>query len=187
MSDLEFGTVRRQQFRRYFQPSRVLLGIVPADCKSGVNVITLCFSMHCSYKPPMIAVAINDRSVTYELIQKASEFVLSVPGPSLIDATMFCGVESMRDVDKVEHLGLELTNGYSVSVPGLRMAIANVELRKTASLNAGDHLIVVGEVLRFGVNESSTELPLLSVGPYTDGYEVLKKKGIHRLGVVARK
>ncbi len=142
--------------------------------------------MHCSYQPPMIAVAINNHSSTYELIQQTTEFILSVPGPSLVDETMYCGVQSMRDVDKVKHLALELVESETVSVPGLRRAIANIELQKVTSLNVGDHLLVVGEVRRFAVNTESRELPLLSIGPHTGGYELLRKKGIHRLGVVAR-
>jgi flavin reductase (DIM6/NTAB) family NADH-FMN oxidoreductase RutF len=134
----------------------------------------------------MVAVAINNRSSTYELIQQAAEFVLSVPGPSLVDETMYCGVQSMQDVDKIKHLALDLVESETVSVPGLRRAIANVELRKFSSLEVGDHLLVVGEVRRFAVNVQSSELPLLSIGPYTKGYELLRKKGIHRLGVVAR-
>lgn len=181
----EFSDLRRQQFRRYFQPSRVLLGIMPASTPSGVNIITLCFSMYCSYKPPMIAVSINDRSVSYDLIQQSSEFVLSVPGPSLVDETMYCGIESLRSVDKVQHLGLELVASERVNVPGLARAIGNVELRKCATVATGDHLLVVGEVLRFGVNVQLDELPLLSIGPYTAGYALLRKKGIHRLGTVS--
>lgn len=182
-----FQTLRRQQFRRYFQPSRIFLCLVPAPTQSGVNIITLSFNMHCSYQPPMIAVAINDRSSTFDLIQKANEFVLAVPGPSLLDAAMYCGVQSMRDVeDKVAALSLELSTSEAIAVPGLKMAIANVELEKRHQLRAGDHLMVIGEARRFAVNQHNKELPLLSVGPYTDGYEVLKKKGIHRLAVVKR-
>jgi flavin reductase (DIM6/NTAB) family NADH-FMN oxidoreductase RutF len=180
-----FQTMRRQQFRRYFQPSRVLLGIFPAPTESKVNVITLCFSMYCSYRPPMLAVAINDKSATYEHIQTVEEYVLSVPGPTLMDASMYCGLESMREVDKVKDLSLELVDSATVAVPGLLRAIANVELKKSCVLKTGDHLIVVGEVRRFAVNTAINELPLLSIGPYTDGYTLLRKKGIHRLGVVS--
>jgi flavin reductase (DIM6/NTAB) family NADH-FMN oxidoreductase RutF len=180
----QFKSVRRQQFRRFFQPSRILLGIVPAPVESKFNVITLCFSMHCSYKPPMIAIAVNARSCTYELIQQCSEFVLSVPGPSLVDATLYCGVRSLKEGDKIKELSLELVDSETIAVPGLLRAIANVELRKSSALEVGDHLLVVGEVCRFAINAERQELPLLSVGPYTNGYNVLRKKGIHRLATV---
>ena len=184
MTEDVFTSMRRQQFRRYFQPSRVMLGIFPAPVESGFNVITLCFSMYCSYRPPMMAVAINDRSCSYELLDAADEFVLSVPGPRLLDESMQCGIRSMRDVDKVKALGLQFVPSETVSVPGLLKAIANVELRKTSTATVGDHTLLVGEVLRFAVNTATSELPLLSVGPFTNGYSVLQKKGVHRLGVV---
>ena len=185
MVQTDFRAVRRQQFRRYFQPSRVLLGLFPAPSLSGVNVITLCFNMHCSYDPPMIAVAINDRSSTYDLVDQTDEFVLSVPGESLARETMICGHESMRDGDKVVRCGLELIESASVSVPGLSAAIANIELRTRAVIQSGDHRVVLGEVGRFAVNVSRRELPLVSIGPFTEGYRVLCKKGMHRIGVVA--
>jgi flavin reductase (DIM6/NTAB) family NADH-FMN oxidoreductase RutF len=132
----------------------------------------------------MIAVAINDRSSTYGLVERANEFVLSVPGEGLATEAMFCGHESMRDGDKVARLGLELSESQSVSVPGLSAAIANVELKKRSTIECGDHVIVVGEVTKFRVNATLQELPLLSIGPFTNGYKLLCKKGMHRLGVV---
>ncbi len=184
MNEPDFTSLRRQQFRRYFQPSRVLLGIFPAPVPSGFNIITLCFSMYCSYRPPMMAVAINDRSSTWDLINSAEEFVLSVPGPALVDLSMKCGIESMRQIDKITELQLELVQSKTVAVPGLLRAIANVELRKSTLVQTGDHAILVGEVLRFAVNTSTKEQPLLSIGPFTDGYDLLQKKGVHRLAVV---
>jgi flavin reductase (DIM6/NTAB) family NADH-FMN oxidoreductase RutF len=178
-----FSTLRRQQFRTYFQPSRIVLGIVPAECASGVNIITLCFNMYCSYKPPMMAVAIHNRSATYHLIQRCDSFVLSVPGESLVDAAMFCGIESMKSVDKVKALGLHLIGSQTIDVPGLGDAIANAEMTKVSAQETGDHLLVVGRVSRFAVDTRRKDLPLLSIGPCTDGYKLLRQKGVHRLGV----
>lgn len=132
----------------------------------------------------MMAVAINDRSSTWDLINSAEEFVLSVPGPALVDLSMKCGIESMRQIDKITELQLELVQSKTVAVPGLLRAIANVELRKSTLVQTGDHAILVGEVLRFAVNTSTKEQPLLSIGPFTDGYDLLQKKGVHRLAVV---
>lgn len=179
-----FSPLRRQQFRAYFQPSRVLLGLVPAETESGVNIITLCFSMYCSYKPPMMAVAVHNRSATYDLIQRTNTYVLSVPGADLVDEAMYCGVESLKTVDKVKQLGLELLASVTIPVPGLARAIANVEMTKAATHKTGDHITVIGRVRRFGVNEEKRVQPLLSIGPNTAGYKLLRRQGIHRLGVV---
>jgi flavin reductase (DIM6/NTAB) family NADH-FMN oxidoreductase RutF len=184
MSTSEFVSLRRQQFRQYFQPSRIVLGILPAPTKSGVNVITLCFDMYCSYKPPMMAVAIQNINASYELIERCTEYVLAVPGPALLKETVFCGTKSMNEVDKVEELRLKLSTSTTVRVPGIAAAIANIELTKQVCVKTGDHLLCVGLVRKFGVNRQRRELPLLSIGPDAAGYEVLAKQGIHRIGTV---
>src|SRR5437867_6824395 len=146
-----FEALSRQRFRNYFQPSRLVLGVLPARSPSGVNVITLCFDMYCSYKPPMMAVAIQKGSESYSLITTAEEWVLSVPGPSLLRETLFCGVTSMREVDKVKELKLELQPSAEVKIPGLLKAIANIELRRVQCVQTGDHILAIGRVLRFAV------------------------------------
>jgi len=157
---------------------------LPAKTVSGVNVITLCFDMYCSYKPPMMAVAIQKGSASYDLVAEAKEWVLSVPGPSLIRETLFCGVTSMREVDKVEKLNLELCQSRRVAVPGIRQAIANIELQRVQCIETGDHIAAIGKVLRFAVNTGLQEPPLLSIGPNLAGYKLLAQQGIHRIGVV---
>jgi hypothetical protein len=66
----------------------------------------------------------------------------------------------------------------------LLRAIANIEIVKRATVPTGDHILVVGEVLKFGVNQANRERPLVSLGPRTDGFEVLAHERMHRLGVV---
>jgi flavin reductase (DIM6/NTAB) family NADH-FMN oxidoreductase RutF len=180
----EFVTLSRQQFRRYFQPSRLVLCVLPAPTPSGVNVITVSFNMYCSYKPTMMAIAIQNINESWNLIRDAEEYVLSVPGESLAREAMTAGFKSARDCDKVKEMNLKLCPSQTIKVPGLTDAIANIELRKVASIETGDHSLVVGKVLRFGVNRALKERPLLSVGPDTRGYAVLEQKGIHRIAVV---
>ncbi len=155
-----------------------------ARTESGVNIVTLSFCMHCSYKPPMMAVAIQDINESYALIQHATDFVLAVPGEDLAQAAMQCGWESVRNTDKVKSLALDLVPSETVGVPGLLKAIANVELKKRFLTESGDHVVAIGEVLKYGVNEEARARPLLSVGPDTGGYRVLVERGIHRIGVV---
>lgn len=127
-----------------------------------------------------------DVNESYGLIRAASDFVLAVPGENMADATMVCGRRSVKRIDKVKALGFELVASRRIAVPGLLRAIANVELHKVAEIETGDHVLVVGQVLRFAVNTSVGERPLLSVGRDTRGYEVLSHEGRHRLAVVGR-
>jgi flavin reductase (DIM6/NTAB) family NADH-FMN oxidoreductase RutF len=142
--------------------------------------------MYCSYKPPMMAIAVHNINRSWELIREADEYVLSVPSESLANETLQCGIVSLRDQDKVKTLKLDLSPSEKVRVPGLKRAIANIELKKFASIEAGDHSLVVGRVLRFAVNTRCRERPLISVGPDTRGYTVLAQEGIHRIAVVDR-
>src|SRR5262245_53213055 len=106
------------------------------------------------------------------------------PGEDMVREAMACGIDSIRDADKVKALGIELIESRTISVPGLRQAIANIELRKRSMMESGDHLIVCGEVSKFGVNVTAKPRPLLSIGPDTGGYRVLAEHGIHRIAVV---
>lgn len=178
-----FQKASRQRFRHYFQPSRVIIGILPAATPSGFNPITLCFHMYCSYKPPMMAFAIQSGSLSHELVKKSSEVSLAVPGESLAEEALFCGVNSGRDIDKLSHLNLSLHESYTIAVPSLNEAIANVEASIVRLVETGDHITAIVEVKHFSVDATSVERPLLSVGPRTAGYRVLAHQGIHRLGV----
>jgi len=132
-----------------------------------------------------MAFAVHNINHSYELLRVAREFVLAVPGETLANEAMLCGSVSGEDVDKVERCGFELLPSNRVAVPGIAAALANIELSTIGWHPVGDHAIVVGRVERYAVNETRKERPLLSVGPDDAGYEVLARRGIHRIGVIA--
>ena len=181
----DFTALRRQQFRRYFQPSRIVIAVFPAPVPSSVNLLTVSFDMYCSYRPVMMAIVVHRINAFYDLLEGLDDYVLAVPGRSLAEETLHCGVVSMRDEDKASELGVQLVPSETVETPGLAHAIANVELVKQAVVPTGDHSTLIGKVVSFRVNTKRNELPLLSIGPDTSGYELLARKGIHRLGVVS--
>lgn len=185
LSDDPFESVRRQSFRRVFQPSRIVLGVFLDPACMRPNVITLCFDMHCSYKPPMFAFAVWNGSHTSTLLKDATECVLAVPGEKLASSALSCGTLSGRDVDKMSACGFTSLRSSHISVPGIRECIANVELKVVGKHQTGDHTTVFGEVLRYGVDRTNRERCLVSVGPEYAGYKVLAQKGIHRIAVVA--
>jgi len=180
---MSFDQFSRQKFRRFFQPSRIVIGVVPAPGARRVNLITLCFDMYCSYRPPMMAFAVWQGAYTFALLEQAAECVLAVPGEKLAEAALFCGTHSGKDIDKVSASGLSLVESECVAIPGIRECIANIEMRITDQVRTGDHVTVMGEVLRFGVDIRNRERCLLSVGPEHSAYEVLARQGIHRIGV----
>lgn len=176
--------LRRQVFRDYFQPSRIVLGVLPAPLPSGVNLITLCFTMYTSYKPNMMAFSIQKRSYSFDLIPDLKECVLSIPGESMATSILDCGTLSGHKVDKIEKTGLTLVNSKTISVPSIAESIANIECEVQNYIETGDHRLVVVRVKSFNVNMENNEKNLVSVGSNTNGYKLLVHKGIHRIGVI---
>lgn len=182
----KFERVRRQEFRKVFQPSRIVLGVFAGRLGSPPNLITLCFNTHCSYKPPMFSFSVWKGAYTYSILEEADSCVLAVPGERMAEAAMLCGTVSGREVDKVAASGLTLVRSEHVAVPGIGEAIANIELRLTQKVRTGDHLTAFGEVLKFGLNRGNRERNLVSVGPKDEAFEVLARKGIHRIAVAKK-
>jgi len=132
----------------------------------------------------MMAFAIQRGSLSFELLSSAKTCVLAVPGEDLVEEAMFCGTTTGRSVNKVQECNLALADSTYAETPGLAKAIANIEVKISACVPTGDHVMAIAEVLKFGVNASSRQKPLLSIGPDTAGYKLLLRKGIHRLAVV---
>ena len=184
--DLFGESVSRQVFRRSFQPSRVLIALVSTPDQVRTNAITLSFSMWCSYKPRMLAIAVQNCNYSYECFEAAEEYTVAVPGESLVKPAIVFGTVSGRSIDKIEDTGVALAASATVRVPTLSGSLAALELVKHAQIVTGDHMLVVGRVTRMARNYSVTERPLLSVGPDTTGYELLFRHGQHRIAVVGR-
>lgn len=178
-----FESLKRQEFRDYFQPSRVVIAFVRSE-KYSYNPITLCFSMYCSYKPNIISFAVQKTNFTYGLIKKAEDCVLAIPGERIVEETLFCGEKSGRKIDKILECGFSMISSSYVDTPSLEQAKANVELKIIKTVDIGDHVTVFGEVKNFSVNKNNKQRNILSVGSDNYGYKVLLRRGIHRLAVI---
>lgn len=181
-----FQSVKRQEFRDYFQPTRITIGVIMDNNHNRYNLITLCFSMYCSYKPNMIAFSVQRSNYTYKLLDDIESCVLSVPSESLAEQTLYCGDISGSERDKIKDCGFTLTQSRYIETPGLLEAKSNIELKVVNKIITGDHMTIFGEVMSFNINKMNEERNLISVGSDHKGYEVLAQKGIHRIAVVER-
>lgn len=67
---------------------------------------------------PIFTVLVRDSRYTYELMEKASEFTVSIPLTEHMKSELqFCGTKSGRDLDKFAHCNLRLEAGHGVDVP----------------------------------------------------------------------
>lgn len=113
-----------------------------------------------SWNPPLIAVAIAPTRYTYQLIKEFKAFAIHVVSRSLEKAAMeVFGSLSGRDVDKFSVAGITPAKAKSVKAPVIPTAPLILECKLVAEYPAGDHIIVVGEVVK--AYRGSNEKPLV--------------------------
>ena len=82
------------------------------------NVMAAAWSMPVEFTPPRIAVVIDKKTLTRELVMASGAFALCIPGVLLADATFAVGSVSGRDVpDKFERYGLHDRPGPVLGQP----------------------------------------------------------------------
>ena len=175
--------MKRQGFREYFQPSRIVMLVVKDVASGKVNITTLCFAMHASYKPTSVAFALEKRHLSYEFLGVQARCVLAVPGRDLAKQVLLCGTKSGRSVEKDRLPNLTLCQGSSSEFVWIERAMANIEIEIISQVDNGDHDIFVGKVQSFFVNPAAPGPNLLSIGRNHAGYELLARSGVHRLGI----
>ena len=96
-------------------------------------------------EPPKIAVSLNKQNLTCQLCAKSGVFTVSVLDKEAPMTFMGrWGFKSGRDIDKFE--GIEYRMGKNGAPIVLDHALAYFEANVTGSLDAGTHMVLIGEV-----------------------------------------
>jgi len=132
-------------FHQLFYPRQALL--VTASSSEKTNLTAVEWFMPVADKPPVVALSLANNSLTLDLICTSMEFVVAVPSEKLKEAVMLCGSTSGKYIDKFEEAKLTQVRAKKVSAPLILEAVANLECKVLSYTNAGDHTIVVGEVV----------------------------------------
>ncbi|HZY18814.1 MAG TPA: flavin reductase family protein [Ramlibacter sp.] len=88
------------------------------------NVMAAAWSMPVEFTPPRIAVVIDKRTWTRELVLASGAFGLCVPGAALVDLTHAVGSCSGRAVDKIARHGIATRPGPVLGVPVIEAGCA---------------------------------------------------------------
>jgi Conserved protein/domain typically associated with flavoprotein oxygenases, DIM6/NTAB family len=112
-----------------------------------------------SWEPPLVAVALAPSRYTYQLIREFKAFAVHTVSKGLEKVAMdVFGSLSGREVDKFEVAGIRPVRAERVVAPVIPSAPLILECRLVAEYPAGDHVIVVGEVVK--AYRGSGEKPL---------------------------
>ncbi len=81
------------------------------------NVMAAAWSMPVEFTPPRIAIVIDKRTFTRELVSDSGAFGICIPGAALADLTYAVGSCTGRETDKFSRYGIEATPGPALGVP----------------------------------------------------------------------
>ncbi len=120
----------------------------------------------CSFDPPRIAIAIRNDTSSWKMLDDDGVFTVNLLSKDQISLARKLVKPSHRVGDKLGKIShYEEVTG----APLLRDAIAFLECRVFASLETGDHTLVVGDVVNAGQNSSEEPLTCADVGWHYGG------------------
>lgn len=88
------------------------------------NVMAAAWSMPVEFTPPRIAVVIDKKTLTRELVTASGAFALCIPGTALVDLTYAVGSTSGRDEDKFARYGIAAQSGPVLGMPVIEQGCA---------------------------------------------------------------
>lgn len=81
------------------------------------NIMAAAWSMPVEFTPPRIAIVIDKRTFTRELIARTGAFAICIPGTALVDLAYAVGSSSGRDEDKFACHGIDAKPGPVLGMP----------------------------------------------------------------------
>ena len=105
--------------------------LLTTKCEGKVNTMTIGWgTLGIEWGKPICTVFVRQSRYTKEFLDKTGVFTVNIPledCPKEIIA--LCGSKSGRDMDKIAQLGLELEEGETVDVPGIRQLPPTLECK----------------------------------------------------------
>jgi flavin reductase (DIM6/NTAB) family NADH-FMN oxidoreductase RutF len=115
-----------------------------------------------SFEPPMIAVAVENTAKTIGMIRDAHHFAVNLLQQDQRDLAGKLGRSSQQAPQKLK--GLKTKPAPVSGTPVLADALGWLECRLLTTVPAGDHTLVLGEVIEAGVERDGEPLTLQGAG-----------------------
>lgn len=140
-----------------FKPESMVF-VISIDENDRPSGMIAGWSMKCSYKPPMYAVALWEEGYTHKLVQKSKEFVVAVPNKSLIKELEYFGSRHGDKLDKFKNTAIKTSKAKYIKSPLIIDATINMECKLAETTRTGDHFVFFGEILASYVNDEKKVL-----------------------------
>ena len=119
------------------------------------NAMTASWVMQTSERPPCVAVAVRSDRYTHDIVLESETFALSILREDQVDVATHFADTSGEYHDKLQGIPYGLTPGGS---PFLLDCLAYLDCKLIDRARAGDHTVVVGEVMASDILDESYPL-----------------------------
>lgn len=146
-------TVAETEHRRLLVPGPVVL--VTTRWHGADNIMPLAWATPLALEPPLVGIAVHPSRHTHDMISKAMEFALNIPGRDLLNHTHYFGLVSGREIDKLDAARLPTFTARKIGARLLDHCLAWIECGVEEAYETGDHTLFVGRVVAVQVEEDA--------------------------------
>lgn len=129
---------------------------VTVQGRERANAFTANWVTQVSFAPPMVAVAVENDSLSIELLRETGVFAVNVLDAEQRPLASFLARRSRSVADKLN--GIAVHAGAATGCPLLDEALGALECRVVSAVEAGDHTIFIGEIV--GTDGPKPGMPL---------------------------
>jgi len=127
--------------------------LVSCEYAGKKNIISVGMFAYFSGTPTLVGIGIAPSRFSYRLIQKSGAYVVNVVDEKLVEAVKVCGDNSGRNVEKFELTKLTAFPASKVNAPLIGESPVNIECKVVQTIEVGDHVWFIGEVLATHIRE----------------------------------
>jgi len=158
--------MEKLEMREVVNPRQVILitsraRIVPkfkAKEEEKDNIMTAAWHMPVSFEPPLYAISVGKKRYSLELIRKSKSFVVNFMPYSMKKEVLLAGRTTGVHLDKFEKIGLGKEDAETIDCCRIKEALACLECEVEQEIEAGDHIIFIGRVLKVIKNKGGKRI-----------------------------
>ncbi|MBY0011972.1 flavin reductase family protein [Paenibacillus typhae] len=108
--------------KMYYGFPVILISFYDADGKPNVTPISSSYSLK-----DMMMLGFSSKGYAVKKIKAVRDFVINIPGRSLMDAITYCGAHSGQELSKFDHVDLTHEQAHTVNAPVIRECPVAIE------------------------------------------------------------
>jgi flavin reductase (DIM6/NTAB) family NADH-FMN oxidoreductase RutF len=122
------------------------LAVITTCCEKTPYGMTAAWFTRASNEPYMVTVSVWEKNYTHEKLLQSNNYAINILSEKKKDLAVHFGRQSGRDIDKFLNIAYQV--GESGAPILIEDCLAYLDCRIVDSMNAGDHTIFLGRVVK---------------------------------------